>query len=113
MTSRQFAIIAGITFVVGMVWLTMSIIFTTKASIPTSPELQTLLEPITPTFNSRVLDLINSETLDISEITITDPPPPSPSPEPTPTPSTVLEISPNPDEDDPPEQATTSADLNI
>ncbi len=102
MTSRQFAIIAGITFFVGMVWLFADIIFNTKASIQISPKLQTLLEPVNPNFNSRVLEIIDKETLDITAITVSEPIPsaePSEVPIPTPTPVT--------------ETATGSADLNI
>lgn len=44
-----------------MVWLVSDIIFNTKASIPISPNLQTLLEPINPNFNPRVLEIVNSE----------------------------------------------------
>ncbi len=61
MNSKQFAMIVGITFFVGMVWLISDIIFNTKASIPISPKLETSLEPVNPNFNSRVLDIIGTE----------------------------------------------------
>ena len=61
MNNKQFAVVAAITFLVGMIWLAADIIFNTKASIPISPKLQTLLDPVNPNFNPRVLDLINNE----------------------------------------------------
>jgi hypothetical protein len=66
MNARQFAVVAGITFFVGMVWLTSDIIFNTKASIPISPKLQSLLEPVNPNFNPRVIEVINTEVRDLS-----------------------------------------------
>lgn len=101
MNSRQFAIIAGITFFVGMVWLFADIIFNTKASIQISPKLQTLLEPVNPNFSSRVLEIVDKETLDTADITISEP---TFSPEPSVVP---IPTSPTPD------TATNSADLNI
>ena len=64
MNGKQFATILTITFIVGMVWLISDIIFNTKPSIPTSPKLEDLLEPVNPSFNSRVLDTIEKEVLD-------------------------------------------------
>lgn len=93
MNSKQFAIVATITFLVGMAWLVTDIIFRTKASIEISPKLQSLLEPVTPNFDSKVLDIIEQETLDKSTVTI-----PSPSP---------ITASPNPDI-----ESTPSAQLN-
>jgi hypothetical protein len=61
MNNRQFAILISITFLVGMVWLISDIIFNTKASIPVSPKLQTLLESVNPNFNARVIKIINDE----------------------------------------------------
>lgn len=61
MSSKQFAAIVVITFIVGIIWLVSDIIFNTKASIPDNPQLNTLLEPINPNFNSRVLELIAGE----------------------------------------------------
>jgi len=61
MSAKQFATIVVITFIVGIVWLVADIIFNTKASIPDNPQLNTLLEPINPNFNSRVLELIDQE----------------------------------------------------
>lgn len=61
MTGKQFAVIATITFIVGMIWLVSDIIFNTKASIPVSPQLETALSPLNPSFNSRILDLIGQE----------------------------------------------------
>lgn len=101
MNSRQFAIVAAFTFFVGMVWLVADIIFNTKASVPISDKLQVLLEPVNPNFNTRVLDLINSETLDSSEVIID---------EGTPVP-TVTELPPvdlNSEESD----ATSSPEIN-
>ena len=61
MTSKQFATIVAITFIVGIIWLVSDIIFNTKASIPDNPKLNTLLEPINPNFNPRILNLIGNE----------------------------------------------------
>lgn len=61
MSSKQFAVIIVITFIVGIIWLVSDIIFNTKASIPDNPKLNTLLEPINPNFNPRVLKLIDEE----------------------------------------------------
>lgn len=71
MNSRQFAVVVSITFFVGMLWLITDIIFKTKASIPISPKLESLLEPINPNFDSKILDLIDKETLDKSSVLIT------------------------------------------
>ncbi len=93
MNIKQFVVIAVITFFVGMVWLVTDIIFNTKASIPVSPKLQTLLEDVNPNFNERVLEQIEEETIerDIvpqSETTITQP-------EPQPQTQPVIESSPS------------------
>lgn len=61
MSAKQFAIIVVITFIVGIIWLVSDIIFNTKASIPDNPKINTLLEPINPNFNPRVLKLIDEE----------------------------------------------------
>lgn len=64
MSGKQFAIIVVITFIVGMIWLISDIIFNTKASITVSEKLEDLLQPVNPTFNSRVLDVIEREVID-------------------------------------------------
>lgn len=73
MNSKQFMIVVVITFIVGMVWLVSDIIFNTKASIPISEKLQSSLEPINPTFNSRILEVIGSETMSTSEVAVNEP----------------------------------------
>lgn len=65
MNQRQFALVLTITFFVGMVWLISDILFNTKASIPVSDKLESLLEPINPNFNPKVLK-------DIEEISDTN-----------------------------------------
>ncbi len=100
MNSRQFAIVIGITFIVGMVWLAADIIFNTKASIEISPKLQTLLESVNPNFNSRVLEIIEKETLDISDVKVTA------APEPPVTQDLANQIP------EPREEASASSDLN-
>ena len=72
MTSKQIVTVIVITFFVGMIWLIADIIFNTKASVPISDKLQVLLEPVNPTFNARVLEKIDQETLDRGSITVTD-----------------------------------------
>ena len=74
MNSKQFMIVVVITFIVGMVWLVSDIIFNTKASIPISEKLQSSLEPINPTFNARILGVINSETISTKDVTVNAPP---------------------------------------
>lgn len=86
MNSKQFAIVATITFFVGMVWLISDVIFKTKASIPISAKLESLLEEVNPNFDSKVLKLIGEETLDQTSVIV-----------PSPIPSEEGEISPNPD----------------
>jgi hypothetical protein len=108
MKNKQFAVIASITFFVGMVWLIADIIFNTKASIPISDKLQTLMEPVNPTFNARVLEIIERQTLDRSSITVTDAiPSPAPSLE-TPVPSSIPEPTPNQTR-----QSSPSGELNL
>lgn len=63
MTGKQFATILTITFIVGMVWLISDIIFNTKPSIPANPQLETLLKPINPNYDSRVLEVIDQEVI--------------------------------------------------
>lgn len=91
MNSRQFAIVATITFLVGMVWLATDIIFRTKASIPISSKLQSLLEPVNPNFDLKVLERIDKETLDKSSVAVPESiPEASPIPENESTPSSNL-----------------------
>lgn len=73
MSSKQFATIIIITFIVGIIWLVSDIIFNTKASIPDNPKLNILLEPINPNFNPRVLNLINDEVPLTTSIPISRP----------------------------------------
>lgn len=68
MSGKQFAIIVSITFIVGMMWLISDIIFNTKPSIPTSPKLENLLKPVSPNFNSRVIEIIDNEVVDGKEV---------------------------------------------
>lgn len=120
MNSRQFLIVVIITFVVGMVWLIADILFNTKASIPISDKLQSSLEPITPTFNARVLEIIQSETFSNSEIlvpegnapvTIAEPEAPSASTTPQASPSIAPIASSIPTASVVPSPTTTSPDL--
>jgi hypothetical protein len=73
MNNKQFATLVSITFLVGMMWLIADIIFNTKASIPVSPKLQTLLEPLNPNFNPRVLEIIDKEVPEKAPITAAQP----------------------------------------
>lgn len=66
MSGKQFAIVVSITFIVGMIWLISDIIFNTKPSIPLNPKLETILQPVNPNFNSRVLEIIDTEVSDTS-----------------------------------------------
>lgn len=74
MSPKQFATIIVITFIVGIIWLVSDIIFNTKASIPDNPKLNTLLEPINPNFNPRVLKLIDEEVPLTASIPVNKPP---------------------------------------
>lgn len=103
MSGRQFAVIVSITFFVGMVWLISDIIFNTKASIPVSPKLESLLTPVNPNFNSRVLDIIDKEVLNSNSIPASFATPASPTPNPVsgtssplPNPNTPAQLSPAP-----------------
>lgn len=106
MTGKQFATLIVITFIVAMIWLISDIIFNTKASIPVSPKLESLLSPLNPTFNNRVLDEIDQEVIDPN---LTQPartnlatrsaqvtPSPLPSVTPTQLPSPTITPSPSP-----------------
>lgn len=115
MSGRQFAVIVSITFIVGMIWLISDIIFNTKASITVSPKLETLLAPINPSFNSRVLDIIDKEVLNSVPASLAPPATPKPSPVstasspfPSPVPSTSAQLSPSPAQ-----SSTQSALLNL
>lgn len=79
MNSKQFATVLVITFIVGMFWLIADIWRNTKASIPVSDKLQATLEQVNPTFNGRVLQTIQSETLSKNDIQVTTPAVPAPS----------------------------------
>ena len=61
MSGKQFAVIVIITFIVGMIWLVSDIIFNTKASISVSPQLETALQPVSPNFESKTLEVIARE----------------------------------------------------
>lgn len=97
MNNKQFAVVATITFLVGMVWLITDIIFKTKASIPISAKLESSLEEVNPNFDSKVLDIIDKETLD--KLSVTVPPPEA---------SITPEVSPNPSQ-----EASPSAKVQI
>ena len=77
MNSKQFATVLVITFIVGMIWLGADIWRNTKASVPVSDKLQAALEPVTPTFNNRVLEIINKEVLSKSSVSFSTLPPSS------------------------------------
>lgn len=82
MTGKQFATILMITFIVGIIWLVSDILFNTKPSVPVNPKLDSLLQPINPNFNPRVLEIIRNEVPDTASI-------PEPTPVTTPKPSSV------------------------
>lgn len=83
MSTKQFAILISITFVVCMIWLGADIAFNTKASIPVSDKLQTLLEPVNPNFNPRVLEIIEKEVAEEAPTAVSQVPIASPSTEST------------------------------
>lgn len=92
MSGKQFATILVITFIVGIIWLVSDILFNVKPSIPENPKLNTLLQPINPNFDPRILQTIDEEVVDSNSIprstTVkTAPLPASPSPIASPRPS--------------------------
>lgn len=92
MSGKQFATILIITFIVGIIWLVSDILFNVKPSIPENPKLNTLLQPINPNFDPRILQTIDEEVIDSNSIprptTVkTTPLPASPSPIASPRPS--------------------------
>ncbi len=74
MNSKQFATVLVITFIVGMIWLGADIWRNTKASVPVSDKLQAALEQVTPTFNNRVLDIIDKEVLSKNDVSVSNAP---------------------------------------
>lgn len=99
MSGKQFAVIVVITFIVGVIWLVSDIIFNTKPSVPVKPEMETLLQPINPNFNPRVLNIIAQEVSSPNNQPLATPPPaaiPSAPPLPSPRPSVAASGSPLP-----------------
>ncbi len=84
MSGKQFATILVITFIVGIIWLVSDILFNVKPSIPENPKLNTLLQPINPNFDPRVLQTIDEEVVEPDSVprpsTRATPIPASPSP---------------------------------
>jgi hypothetical protein len=60
MNKKEFIIVLVATFIAVMVWLVADILFNTKASVPISPKLQSLLEPISPSFDGRILEQVKN-----------------------------------------------------
>lgn len=58
MNRKEFVILLIITFFVIMLWLIFDIFFRTKTSVELDPALQTLLEPISPDFDTEAINLI-------------------------------------------------------
>lgn len=57
MSNRQFVIIVIITFVVVAIWIVADILHT-KPSVPVNPKLNSLLTPISPNFDQKVISQI-------------------------------------------------------
>lgn len=61
MSNRQFVIVVIITFIVIVIWI-ISDILHTKPSIEVNPKLNTLLTPINPNFDSKIISQIKEIT---------------------------------------------------
>jgi hypothetical protein len=112
MTGKQFATILVITFIVGLIWLVSDILFNVKPSVPVNPQLNTLLQPINPNFDPRVLEMIENEvvTPDLRSLPSRQPAP-SVSPQPSPSPRSTTSPSPSPRATSSPLSATQSGQI--
>lgn len=61
MSNKQFVIVVIITFIVIVIWIVADI-WHTKPSVEVNPKLTTLLEPISPTFDQKVISQIQEVT---------------------------------------------------
>jgi hypothetical protein len=68
MNNRQFLIVIIVTFVIIIIWIIADIIHT-RPSIEVNPKLSTLLSPLNPNFDSKVIDQIK-EVTPVEELTI-------------------------------------------
>jgi hypothetical protein len=71
MNGRQLIIVVVVTFVVIVIWIVADILHT-RPSIPLNPKLETLLSPINPNFDQKVISQIK-EITPISEAEIATP----------------------------------------
>lgn len=70
MNNRQFLIVISITFIVIIIWIIADILHT-KPSIEVNPKLTTLLTPVDPNFDSKVISQIKDLT-SIDDLQTTD-----------------------------------------
>lgn len=57
MSNRQFVFLIACTFVVVIIWIIADILHT-RPSVPPNPQLTTILAPINPNFDQKVLDQV-------------------------------------------------------
>jgi len=88
MSKKEFFIVLFITFFVIMTWIVSDILHS-KPSVQINPKLQGLLEKVEPEYDQQILDKINQNFSNLSNVpTFTSPPSsPSPSSSPEPLPS--------------------------
>lgn len=66
MTNRQFVVVIIITFIVIVIWIVADILHT-KPSVEVNPKLTTLLTPINPNFDPKVISQIK-EVIPVGDI---------------------------------------------
>jgi cell division protein FtsN len=74
--NKQFVAVVVITFIVIIVWIIADILHT-KPSVPLNPKLDTLLTPISPNFDQKVISQIK-EVTPVDEIEVPEKPQPKP-----------------------------------
>lgn len=83
MSNKQFVVVIVITFIVVVFWIIADILHT-RPSVAVNPKLQTLLTPISPNFDQKVLTQIKDEVKSVDEINPAFQPPATPTPTPVP-----------------------------
>src|SRR6188768_1670474 len=95
MNRIELVLVLLFTFFVIVVWITSDVILV-KPNTPEDPKIQSMLEPLTPTFDSKAIELINSTKLEqpVREVQVPTPiPQPTPQLSPSPSPRTPLASS--------------------
>jgi len=103
MNRIEFVLVLLFTFFVIVVWVTSDIILV-KPNTPDDPKIQTMIEPLNPTFDQETMQLINNRTLST---------PIRPTPRPTTTTATPALSSPTPSTSPQPSVQPVEADVEI